>query len=151
MKPITYQQALTRMAAYCSKAERCRADVRKKLTAMEVSKIDINKIIKHLEQERFLDEARYAKAFVHDKSQYNNWGVHKIKYELKRKDLPDTLINNSLQTLDSKETLSRLQEIIRNKRKTLKGDNEFEIRNKLIRFALGRGFAYEDIEKTLKL
>mgnify|MGYP002732409385 CR=1 FL=1 len=150
MKPITYEQALYRIAAWCSKAERCRSDVRRKLSAWELTEGDIRKLIKHLEKERFLDESRYARAFVHDKSRYNGWGIHKIRNELKKKGVPDSLISENLGSLDTEENFERLRHLLANKRKTVKGVDEFEIRNKLIRFALGRGYDYDEIMKALR-
>lgn len=150
MKPISYEQALSRMAAYCSRGERCKQDIRKKLSALEIQEIEIEKIIRYLEKEKFLDEHRYARAFVNDKSKYSHWGEKKIEYELKRKGVPDVTINEALGTINNTENLERLKQLISNKRKTVKGADEYEIRNKLIRFALGRGFSYDEIMKIMK-
>ena len=149
MKPITYEQALHRMAAYCSRAERCIHDIRQKLTRWELTLDQQNKIIQHLQKEKFLDEIRFCRAFVNDKSKYNQWGNYKIKYELKKKNIPEDLIKEALQAINPKESRKQLCQLLQNKKKNIKGKNDFEIKQKLIRFAASRGFSLEEIEKAL--
>jgi len=150
MKPITYEQALHQMAAYCSRAERCIHDIRRKLTRWELSTDQQNKIIQHLQKEKFLDESRFCRAFVNDKSKYNQWGSYKIKYELKKRQIPDDLIKEAQQAIDPEASLNQLRQLLQKKKKTAKGKNDFEIRQKLIRFAASRGFSLEEIEHALR-
>ncbi|GHU79042.1 regulatory protein RecX [Bacteroidia bacterium] len=124
-------------------------DIRRKLDTWEIAKEDQHQIIRRLQQEKFLDESRYCKAFVNDKSKYAHWGVHKINYALKKKQIPADLIREALENLNPEENREQLRLLIEQKRKTVKGKNEFEIRQKLMRFAVGRGFALEEIEKIL--
>ena len=149
MYKVNYEQALNRLANYCSRSERCIQDVRRKLDVWEIAKEDQVKIIKRLQQEKFLDERRYCKAFVNDKTKYARWGLFKIKYALKKKQISDELIRESLEHIDTEESREQLRRLIEQKRKSVKGENEFEIRQKLIRFAMGRGFSYEEIENVL--
>jgi regulatory protein len=151
MKQLTYEQALQRMAAYCSCAERCIHDLRRKMEAWEIPMVEQDKIIRRLQQEKFIDESRYCRAFVNDKTHYNHWGVQKIRYELKKKQLPEDLIRDALENIDSDESLEQLRLLLQNKRKTIQGKNEYEIKQKLMRFAAGRGFSLEEIEKALTL
>jgi len=146
---INSEQALNRLANYCSRAERCVQDVRRKLDAWEIAKDDQDKIIRRLQQEKFLDERRYCKAFVNDKSKYARWGAFKIKYALKKKQISEELIREALGNIDSEENREQLRQIIEQKRKLVKGKNEWEIRQKLMRFAVGRGFSIEEIEKVM--
>jgi regulatory protein len=146
---ITFEQALNKLANYCCRAERCIFDVRKKLDAWEIAKDVQDKIIRRLQQEKFLDEERYCKAYVNDKSKYAHWGTFKIKYELKKKHVSEDLIRESLENLNPEESREQLRQLIDRKRKSVKGKNEFEIRQKLIRFAVGRGFSLEEAEKVL--
>jgi regulatory protein len=146
---ITFEQALNKLANYCSRTERCVFDVRKKLDDWEIAKDEQVDIIRRLQQEKFLDEGRYCRAFVNDKAKYAHWGAFKIKYELKKKQIPENLIRESLENLDPEENREQLRQLIDRKRKSVKGKNEFEIRQKLIRFAVGRGFSPEEAEKVL--
>ena len=149
MNKINYEQALHRLAAYCSRAERCVFDVRRKMDEWEISSEQQNQVIQKLKKEKFLDEERYCKAFVNDKSKYNRWGIYKIRFELKRKQIPETLIVEALKNLNPEENREQLKSLIEQKIKSVKGKNEWEIRQKLMRFAASRGFSQEEIEKIL--
>jgi regulatory protein len=59
------------------------------------------------------------------------------------------LIAEALEAIDPDEGLERLRELLQNKRKTVRGKSEYEIKQKLMRFAAGRGFSLDDIEKAL--
>jgi regulatory protein len=150
MKQMTSEQVLHRLAVWCSRAERCAYDLRRKMDAWKVPLEEQDKIIQHLQQEKFWDESRYCCAFVNDKSRYNQWGIQKIRYELKKKQIPDSFIQEALENIDPEESKEQLRRLIQNKRKTVKGKNEFEIKQKLMRFATGKGFSLSEIEKILQ-
>ena len=149
MNPIKYEQALLRLAAFCSRGERCAYDIRRKMTCWGLSEEEQKKAIQYLQRENFLDERRYCRAFVHDKSQYNRWGAHKIRYELKKKQIPDSLIREAVSEIDKDACREQLRQLLTHKRKTMKGADEYEINQKLMRFAAGKGFSLDDIEAAL--
>ena len=149
MNKLNYEQALHRLAAYCSRAERCIWDVRRKMDEWEIPSGQQNQIIQKLQKEKFLDEERYCKAFVNDKTRYNRWGIYKIRYELKRKQISESLIGEALKIVGPEENREQLRLLIEQKKKSVKGKNEWEIRQKLLRFAASRGFSHEDIESLL--
>ena len=148
MNSMSYEQALHRIAAYCSRSERCISDIRRKMETWEIPADQQNRIVQHLQKEKFLDEERYCKAFVNDKAKYNRWGIHKIRYELRNKQIPEPLIREALKNLNPEETRERLRTLLEQKRKSVKGKNEWEIRQKLLRFSASRGFSQEDFEEV---
>jgi len=149
MKKMNYKQVLRRLASYCSRAERCIWDIRKKMNAWEIPYEQQDFIVQYLQKEKYLDEARYCKAFVNDKLLYNRWGIYKIRFELKKKKIPATLIQQVLDSLNPEENIERLRLLIEQKKKTVTGKNDWEIRQKLLRFASSRGFSQEEAEKVL--
>jgi len=149
MNTLSYEQALHRLAAYCSRAERCVGDICRKMTEWEIPAEQQGRIIQQLRKENFLDEERYCKAFVNDKARYNRWGIYKIQFELRKKQLPESLIKEALKDLDPEENRERLRVLIEQKKKSVKGKNEWEIRQKLLRFTASRGFSQEAIESCL--
>ena len=151
MKSISQEQALHRLAAYCSRGERCISDIRKKMIQWDLPENSQKIILNKLQQEKFLDEKRFCKAFVNDKIKYNKWGSLKIKYELKKKNIPEPIINDILSEVNLKEIKEQLSLLLLSKRKTVKGKNNYEIKQKLIRFAVGRGYTLEDIQNALSL
>ncbi|GHV12322.1 regulatory protein RecX [Bacteroidia bacterium] len=149
MKQVNFELALHRLAAYCSRAERCVYDIRQKMTLWELSENDQKKILQSLQSEKFLDEQRFCRAFVNDKSKFSHWGAYKIKYALKNKQIPTELIDEALQIIDPQANREQLRQLLEKKRKTVKGANDYEIQAKLMRFAAGRGFSPDDIEAVL--
>jgi regulatory protein len=150
MKPVSYEQALHRLAAYCSRGERCVFDIRQKMIRWELPENDQKKIIQHLQNEKFLDESRFCRAFVNDKSQYNHWGANKISYELKKKQIPDRLIREALVKIDPEDNRKRLRHLLESKRKTIKDADGYKIQQKLMLFAAGRGFSLDDIKAVIR-
>ncbi|NDW17729.1 RecX family transcriptional regulator [Dysgonomonas sp. 216] len=143
-------QAIAKIAAYCAKAERCRYDVCKKLTTWELSPEVAERIIKYLEKENFLNEERFCQSFIKDKLRFNKWGKNKIVFELRKKQISETLIHASFEELDIEDEFEApLMALLEKKVRTVKAANEYELRMKLARFAAGRGFGYELVQKCL--
>lgn len=150
-KPLTYEQAIFKTAALCTQSEKCESDIRKKLILWELSESDIDKTINYLKEEKFLDDARYCSFFVKDKSRFNKWGKIKIAYALRTKRIDAELINSALEEIDEEDTLSILISILNTKLRSLKYKDEYDRKNKLMRFALSRGFEMKEINTALKL
>lgn len=148
-KQYTEQEAYTRLSALCAMGERCCYDMQKKMKNWELPEGAEERIVEKLVKERFIDEGRFARAFVRDKFRYNRWGRVRIQQELRLRQIPQKHIDEALEEIESDDNLSTLSEIIRKKRPSVKGKNEYEIKGKLIRFALGRGFSMEDITKVI--
>jgi len=105
-------------------------------------------VIKDLEDENFLDEERYARAFAVGKLRHNKWGRNKIIYALKEKQIPDLTIQIGLQAIDDDEYIQVLKGVLSSK--TVQGKDEFSRNNKLVRYAAQKGFQFELVWKVLK-
>lgn len=145
----TEQEAYQKLSALCAMSEQCCHDVLMKMRRWELKEEVAEKIVARLVKERFIDEERFARAFVRDKFRYNHWGRVKIELELKKRKIAQRHIETGLEELKEEDNLDALHEIIGKKRPSVKGKNEYEIRGKLIRFALGKGFPMEDIIKVV--
>ena len=140
---LTEPIALNRAAAYCSKAERCEWDVRKRLTAWEQTEDATQNIIKRLQSEHFLDNERFCRGFINDKIQFNKWGIKKIVFELRKRSIPESIYKSILDELSGDEFETQLLHILSIKVRSVKGNNDYEKKTNLIRFALGRGFSMD--------
>jgi regulatory protein len=140
---LSEPQALNRVAAYCSRAERSEFDVRKKLVAWELSEDAIKRIVDRLRKEKYLDDTRFARSFINDKLNFNKWGRTKIVYELKKRNIPESVYNPILEELSGDEFEKQLAHILSVKIKSVKGKNDYDKKTKLVRFALGRGFTMD--------
>lgn len=149
MKEISESEALRRCAAYCSKAERCVYDVRKKLQVWELAPEVQVRIVTRLQKEKFIDEARYCRAFVRDKARFSLWGKHKIVYALRGKQIADDLIHEALNEIDGAESELVLTQLLQKKAGSVRAKDRYELRMKLLRFGAGRGFSLEEITRCL--
>ena len=150
IKPISTGEALNKAAAYCTLCERCISEVSAKLTAWGVPPGEQEEIIARLIEEKFIDEARYCRAFVNDKVKFNRWGRKKITAALREKQLPQEQIKEALECIDEEIYLQALQETIDIKRREFKGKDDFATQQKIIRHAASRGYEPALILKTIK-
>ena len=139
-KALTPGEALNKAAAYCTLCERCISEVGAKLTAWGVPHSEQEKIIARLIDEKFIDEARYCRAFVNDKVRFNRWGRIKIIAMLREKHLPQEQIKDAVNNIDTSEYNNALNEVISAKRRELKGKDDFATQQKIIRHAASRGY-----------
>jgi len=139
-KQITYEKALSKAMYLCSKAEKCKADIRKKLYDWKANPIEHDKIISELEKQQFIDEERFANFYVRDKFKFNNWGKIKIKAMLFQKQIPEKLINEAISQISDTEYINTLKQLLTNKEKQIKETNIYKKKNKLLQFATSKGF-----------
>ena len=146
---MTEEQIYSRMMALCSRREYCKSDIVAKIAALSDS-VDADSMIGRLCEERFIDESRYAEAFVRDKSRLQGWGEMKIRYALQRKGLDKATIAEALEQLDGTEQMERLAKLMKAKAQSLKTSTPEEKRTKLMRFAVSRGFTYAQADEVCK-
>ena len=142
-------EIFSKTARLCSRSEECSPDIRKKIREWGGDEELQEKIIARLVDEKFLDDERYARAYVRDKFRFNKWGRVKMRYYLKMKGLSDTIIESGMQEIDQEEYVKLLVRTLKDKAKTIKKREKFEKMGQLIRFAQGRGFEPELIHRHL--
>ncbi len=135
-----YKTALNKAMAQCSRREYCCDDVRNKLTSWGISGNDSEKIIANLIKENFIDEQRFAIAFVKDKFNYNKWGKIKISAHLRHKKIPGEIIKQALDTIDYDIYTKVLKDLITSHRRSVKSKNQYDLKAKLLRYGLSKGF-----------
>jgi len=144
MNPIlNYNDALNKAAALCSKSEKCSGDIRKKLLDWGLSPEDANKAVAWLQDEKFLDDERFAGFFARDKFRFNGWGRIKIRYTLRQKDVAGPIIDKAVAAIDENDYRRFLKELIQAKAGKIKAESTYEKKGKLVRYAQGRGFEPE--------
>lgn len=144
-----YQKYLTSMMALCSRSEKCKWDIRENLRRKAIKTPVVEEIIQILETEGFIDEMRYARAYVKDKIRLQGWGPVKIQAGLQVKNIPEAIAVEALKSADSQEYVENLQKALENKQQLLKEQNPLKRKEKLVRFALGRGYTYQQIYHVL--
>lgn len=151
MNTITEEAALSKVAAYCSAAEHCRAEVSEKLQKWGIDYKAIERILNRLEDEKYIDDERYCRAFINDKFRFAKWGKMKIGQGLYMKKVPADVAWRYLNEIDQEEYLTVLRGLLVAKRKSVRANDDYELNGKLIRFALSRGFEMKDIKLCVEV
>ena len=148
-KEMTEQEAYLQLAALCAQAEHCQQEMRDKMRRWELDETVQNRIIDRLIKERYVDDERYARAFVKDKIRYNKWGRRKVQQALWQKHIDADIQQRVLDEIDEKEYLDILRPLLKQKRKSIRAASDYELNQKLARFALSRGFTFDIIRQCL--
>jgi len=135
-----FKTALNKAMSQCSRREYCRDDILRKLLSWGMVKSDSEKIINTLIKENFINESRYATAFVRDKFKYNKWGKVKISALLHKKHVPQEIIDLALDSIDNEAYIGILKSLITGHIKSVKAKNKYELKAKLLRYGLSKGF-----------
>lgn len=146
-----WKSALKRAMGLCARREICLSDIRQKMEAWGVEDNDKQKIISRLTGEKYIDEHRYAIAFVKDKFRYNKWGKVKIISALKLKNISGENIREAIDSIDEEVYLEVLKNIISNYRKNLKAKNLYDLKGKVFRHCISKGFESSLIYELLNL
>lgn len=150
MKEYTENELKTKAEAYCAKTERCPFEVEQKLSQWGADEEMKSRILASLVKDRFIDTARYCKAFVRDKYRFARWGRNKIAQTLRMKRLPAEDIRIGLEEIDEDEYNRMLRETLAQKEKQVTGKNDYECAMKLIRFAVSRGFTLDEVKRYIR-
>lgn len=140
---------LQRIEHFCAYQDRCFQDVELKLRSWKVSHEKIKLILSQLQEDKYIDEDRYARSFVRGKFHFNKWGRNKIIYELKRKKLKDDLIRNAMAEIGEEDYDNMIRYLIVNKNQEIISSNNLKLREKIITFVTGKGFEFSLVEKIL--
>ena len=135
-----YRTALSKAMSQCSRRELCCSEVESRLETWGLQKSDCQKIIDILIKENFINEERYAHAFVKDKFNHNRWGRIKIAAHLRAKNIPSEIIGSALSSIDPESYRNIMKELIDGHKRSVKARNSYEMNAKLLRFGLSRGF-----------
>lgn len=136
------------MRCICSRREYCRSDIMKKaLKSLDGDRDKAEKVVETLVKEKFIDDLRYSSAFARDKASLAGWGETKIRYMLSYRGIPKEVITLALEEIDGDKAADKLEKLMANKFKSLKDDPQ--CRMKMLRFALGRGYDYEEVSSVL--
>ena len=136
-------QALQSLMRLCARAEKSSGDALRLMCGWGVPESEHEGVVAKLIEQRFIDDRRYAEAYVREKSNISGWGAHKIAFQLRQKGIDKEIINATLATLDGDAQLKQLRAKLERKIRTIKAANNYELRGKLLRYGMGLGFDYE--------
>ena len=149
MKEVTEQGAYLQLAQLCARSEHCQHELTEKMRRWDMSDEAQARVMARLVGERYVDDERYARAFVRDKIRYNKWGRRKVEQALWAKHIDDDMRERVLGEIGDDEYLSVLRPLLQQKRRSVKADSDYELNQKLVKFALSRGFTYDIIRQCI--
>ena len=148
-RELTEQQVFQKLSALCARAEHCQHDMLEKMRQWDVDEETQARVMGRLVKERYVDDQRYAEAFVRDKVRYNQWGRRKVEQALWLKHIDDDAARQALDAIDDDEYVDILKPLLAQKRRSVKARNDYELNMKLMKWALGRGFTMDIIRQCL--
>ena len=149
---LTHDQttAYDKAAFLCSRSEYCTSEIQEKLKLWGLSAEDSEPVIEKLKEEKYLDDERFARAYVKDKFRFNHWGKQKIAFMLRSKNISSEIMELAFEEIEDEGYSNELRKLLTDKEKSIKAKDQYDKRSKLMRFAMGRGFESEIIYKVLK-
>ena len=144
-------EAKQKIESYCAYQERCDQEVRKKLKSWFLYSEDVDILISDLIQNNFLNEERFASAFVSGKFRIKKWGKIKIKQHLKQKNISNYSINKALNEIDADDYMQTLQNLAAAKNKLITATNKWDRLGKLQRYLHGKGYEGEFINAVINV
>jgi regulatory protein len=149
-KRLSPPEALAKISRYCAYQERSHKEVKNKLYEYGLYSSDVEDILTQLITSGFLNEERFAKAFAGGKFRMKKWGRVKIQHELQAQGLTKNCIQRGLNEIDTADYRKTLSVLLRKKMAEVKESNPFKKRDKVARFAIGKGYEPEMVWEYLK-
>ncbi|MDE6375124.1 MAG: RecX family transcriptional regulator [Alistipes sp.] len=145
----TPDEALAALMRLCARAEKSQSDARRLMRGWGVEASATEEVLARLVRERFIDDERYATAFVREKMRLSGWGEYKIRAALQRKEIDRTTIEEALAATDRTGTAERLRTQLERKTRMIHYGTRYELKTKLIRYGLALGYDYETVYETV--
>ncbi|WP_134090880.1 regulatory protein RecX [Olivibacter sp. XZL3] len=139
-KIYTKREAKLKAESYCAYQERSQQEVRDKLYAWGLHQGEVEETIADLITENFLNEERFALAYTSGKFKLKGWGRIRIKQGLKMHRVSPRLIQDALKAIPPEEYLEKLEALLEKKAAILKESDPYKRKNKLVQYALSKGY-----------
>lgn len=140
----------TRIKNWCDRQERAHSEVVSKLKSWGVFRDETDQILAELISENYVNEERFARSYARGKFRIKKWGWQKIKINLKQKSVSSYSIAKAAEEIEPDEYLEVLKSILIKKQLLVKAQDSWERDQKLMRFAVGRGFEPDKVRKVLE-
>ncbi|HNY54853.1 MAG: regulatory protein RecX [Chitinophagales bacterium] len=148
--PLSEEQIIKKLESFCAYRERCESEVKQKLYQLAVDVKETDFYINYLKENNFLNEDRFIAAFARGKFNIKSWGKRKIIQELQVKRIDSKKILQSIENIDEGQYFVRLQDLLEKKLRTIKEIDVFKKKQKLMQYAMQKGYEMELIIEALK-
>ncbi|MBX2899290.1 MAG: RecX family transcriptional regulator [Cyclobacteriaceae bacterium] len=149
-KRLSLAEAAAKIQNYCAYQERSHKEVKAKLFEYGLFGNQVDELLSQLIIDGFLNEQRFAKAYAGGKFRMKKWGRLKIKNELEFLGLTKNCIATGLKEIDEQAYHSALTTLLQKKQVGLQAEPIFKQRDKLARYAIGKGYEPDLVWQVLK-
>lgn len=143
------KDVLRKAALFCAYQERTQQEVRSRLKEWGVWGDDAEEIIAELISQNYLNEERFAKAFAGGKFRVKGWGKRKIKQHLQQRGITGYNFDQAIKEIAPEDYRTTLADLLDKKRRSIHDDNPLVVKQKLVRYALSKGYESELIFAVL--
>lgn len=140
---------IRKMEHYCAYQDRCLSEARKKLTSLGWIGQEAEGILNELKECGFIDEARFARSYAGGKFRMNHWGRNRIRYRLKQKGIPSSLIREGLEEIPEEDYRRLILDLASRKHASPGRSGNQGLYLGVRTYLLGRGFEAELIQELL--
>lgn len=141
----TPEQALTALMRLAARSEKSSGDALRLMQNWGVDPSARQGVLQRLINDKFIDDRRYAEAFVRDKMRFSGWGVFKLRAALRNKGISTDIVEDVLRMLDSNNMTDRLRERLERKMRTTKYTTRYDLKTKLMRYGASLGYDFESV------
>ena len=143
------EQALAALMRLAARSEKSSGDALRLMQNWGVDPSARQGVLQRLIDDKFIDDRRYAEAFVRDKMRFSGWGVFKLRAALRNKGLSTDIVEDVLRMLDSNNMTDRLRERLERKMRTTKYTTRYDLKTKLMRYGASLGYDFESVSDVV--
>ncbi len=150
-KELNTNDNLKKILHYCAYQERCWAEVRNKMNEMNLSTSEKDTFLYYLNENNYVNEHRYSSAIVRGKFNQKKWGRLKIQFELRAKQIPETIIKQAFEEdITTQAYEQTIEQLYHQKINECPHATAIVRKDKAIKYILSKGFEYPIIESVIK-
>jgi regulatory protein len=149
-KPLDPKRALEMMEDACARCELSSGEILEKLYRRGIGEADRNAILASLIKNRFVDDRRFASAFIKDRLTFARWGRRKIAPALAAKRVARNIIDEAFDEIDEDEYYATLLDVMKAKMRSAGEITSRDEYIKILRYGIQRGFETDLVVKAVK-
>ncbi len=143
------EQALSSLMALAARAEKSSGDARRLMDRWGIERGAQEQILEQLQRDRFIDDERFAAAYIREKINLSGWGRFKIQRQLQQKGISREIIEEQLSLIDTQKMDERLGEMIQRRARSVKYKDKYQLRDKLIRYGASLGYDFSSVSEAV--
>jgi regulatory protein len=148
----SFLEAKAKLESLCAYQERCQFEIDQKLISWFFPWEERQQLIAELISTGFINEERFASAFVSGKFRIKKWGRIKIKSHLIQKKISTYSIQKALQEIDADAYWDTLLHLAQRKSNNLSQEKDsWQKKAKVMRYLQSKGFEGDLIQDVLAL